>query len=93
LDVQLLKEGSSLALVMREMWETFGIPFQGYQLADFEKRIAEGKNIGHDAITITLTDIIECVKIENLVCWLHGSRIDPTDFFNKLTNKEIKINQ
>lgn len=41
LDVQLLKEGSSLALVMREMWETFGIPFRGYQLADFEKRIAD----------------------------------------------------
>ena len=41
LDVQLLKEGSSLASVMREMWETFGIPFRGYQLADFEKRIAD----------------------------------------------------
>jgi hypothetical protein len=66
---------------------------QNQKVLDFEKRIAEGKNIGHDAITITLTDIIECVKIENLVCWLHGSRIDPTDFFNKLTNKEIKINQ
>ena len=41
LDVQLLKEGSSLASVMREMWETFSIPFRGYQLADFEKRIAD----------------------------------------------------
>ena len=41
LDVQLLKEGSSLALVMREMWETFGIHFRGYQLADFEKGIAD----------------------------------------------------
>lgn len=41
LDVQLLKERSSLALVMREMWETFGIPFRGYQLADFEKRIGD----------------------------------------------------
>ena len=26
---------------MREMWETFSIPFRGYQLADFEKRIAD----------------------------------------------------
>jgi predicted metalloprotease with PDZ domain len=26
---------------MRDMWETFGIPFQGYQLADFEKEIAD----------------------------------------------------
>ena len=41
LDVQLLKEGSSLALVMRDLWETFGIPFRGYQLADFEKGIAD----------------------------------------------------
>jgi predicted metalloprotease with PDZ domain len=41
LDVQLLKKGSSLAQVMRDMWETFGIPFQGYQLADFEKGIAD----------------------------------------------------
>lgn len=41
LDVQLLKEGSSLASVMRDMWETFGIPFRGYQLIDFEKRIAD----------------------------------------------------
>ena len=41
LDFQLLKEGSSLALVMRDLWETFGIPFRGYQLADFEKGIAD----------------------------------------------------
>jgi predicted metalloprotease with PDZ domain len=41
LDVQLLKEGSSLAQVMRDMWQTFGIPFQGYQLAHFEKEIAD----------------------------------------------------
>lgn len=41
LDVQLLKEGSSLALVMRDLWEIFGLPFRGYQLADFEKRIAD----------------------------------------------------
>ena len=66
---------------------------QNLKVLDFEKRIAEGKNIGHDAITITLTDIVEYVKIENLVCWLHDSRIDSNDFFNKLTNKEIKINQ
>ncbi len=41
LDVQLLKEGSSLALVMREMWENFGLPFIGYELHDFEKGIAD----------------------------------------------------
>jgi predicted metalloprotease with PDZ domain len=41
LDVQLLKEGSSLALVMREMWENFGLPFKGYELHDFEKGIAD----------------------------------------------------
>ena len=26
---------------MRDLWETFGIPFRGYQLADFEKGIAD----------------------------------------------------
>jgi predicted metalloprotease with PDZ domain len=26
---------------MRDMWQTFGIPFQGYQLAHFEKEIAD----------------------------------------------------
>ncbi|MCM0060071.1 MAG: M61 family peptidase [Algoriphagus sp.] len=40
LDVQLLKEGSSLALVMREMWENFGLPFKGYEVQDFEKLVA-----------------------------------------------------
>jgi predicted metalloprotease with PDZ domain len=41
LDVQLLKEGSSLAQVMNGMWENFGVPFIGYELQDFEKGIAE----------------------------------------------------
>ncbi|MEY3648438.1 MAG: hypothetical protein RLZ13_1323 [Bacteroidota bacterium] len=40
LDVQLLKEGSSLAQVMNGMWENFGLPFKGYDLTDFEKEIA-----------------------------------------------------
>jgi predicted metalloprotease with PDZ domain len=40
LDVQLLKEGSSLAQVMNGMWENFGLPFKGYELHDFEKGIA-----------------------------------------------------
>ena len=41
LDVQLLKEGSSLAQVMNRMWENFGLPFKGYELHDFEKGIAD----------------------------------------------------
>ena len=41
LDVQLLKEGSSLAQVMNGMWENFGLPFKGYELQDFEKGIAD----------------------------------------------------
>lgn len=51
LDVQLLKEGSSLALVMQDMWQTFGLPFRGYPLEDFEQlitnRFAEPENITH----------------------------------------------
>jgi predicted metalloprotease with PDZ domain len=41
LDVQLLKEGSSLAQVMNRMWENFGLPFKGYELHDFEKGITD----------------------------------------------------
>jgi predicted metalloprotease with PDZ domain len=41
LDVQLLKDGSSLAQVMNGMWENFGLPFRGYDLTDFEKEIAD----------------------------------------------------
>ncbi len=41
LDVLLLKDGSSLAEVMKCMWENFGLPLKGYQLQDFEMRIAE----------------------------------------------------
>ena len=41
LDVQLLKEGSSLVQVMNGMWENFGLPFKGYELHDFEKGIAD----------------------------------------------------
>ncbi|MDA0314386.1 MAG: M61 family peptidase [Bacteroidetes bacterium] len=41
LDVLLLQEGSSLAQVMKDMWENFGLPFKGYELQDFEKRIAD----------------------------------------------------
>jgi len=40
LDVLLLQEGSSLAQVMKGMWENFGLPFKGYKLQDFEKEIS-----------------------------------------------------
>ena len=40
LDVILLQEGSSLAQVMKGMWESFGLPFNGYEVQDFEKQIA-----------------------------------------------------
>jgi predicted metalloprotease with PDZ domain len=40
LDVILLQEGSSLAQVMKDMWEGFGLPFKGYEVQDFEKKIA-----------------------------------------------------
>ena len=39
LDVLLLQEGSSLAQVMKGMWESFGLPFKGYEVQDFEKQI------------------------------------------------------
>jgi predicted metalloprotease with PDZ domain len=40
LDVILLQEGSSLAHVMKGMWENFGLPFKGYKVQDFEKLVA-----------------------------------------------------
>ena len=40
LDVILLQEGSSLAQVMKGMWENFGLPFKGYEVQDFEKLVA-----------------------------------------------------
>jgi predicted metalloprotease with PDZ domain len=40
LDIMLLQEGSSLTEVMKEMWVSFGIPFKGYEVQDFEKLVA-----------------------------------------------------
>ncbi len=40
LDVLLLQESSSLAQVMKGMWENFGLPFKGYEVHDFEKLVA-----------------------------------------------------
>jgi predicted metalloprotease with PDZ domain len=39
IDILLLKNGSSLAQVMRNMWVDFGKPFAGYEFEDFEDRI------------------------------------------------------
>ncbi|WP_035455795.1 hypothetical protein [Algoriphagus terrigena] len=39
IDLLLLKNGSSLAQVMRKMWVDFGKPFIGYELADFENAV------------------------------------------------------
>jgi hypothetical protein len=66
---------------------------QRTKVEEFNKRIAEGKNIGHDPIVIKLKEIVEYVGEENLVCWLHGQRLDSREFFTKLNNNEIKINQ
>jgi hypothetical protein len=66
---------------------------QDIKVADFNKRLAEGKNIGHDPIIIKLQEIVEAVGEKNLICWLHGERIDSVEFFHKLNNKQIKINQ
>lgn len=66
---------------------------QDAKVASFNKRLAEGKNIGHDPIIVKLEEIVKLVGKTNLICWLHGVQIDSTEFFYKLTNKEIKINQ
>ena len=66
---------------------------QDAKVADFDRRLAEGKNIGHDPIIVKLQEIVENVGEENLVCWLHDQQVPPLDFFRWLSNKEIKINQ
>jgi len=66
---------------------------QDVKVADFNRRLAEGKNIGHDPIIIKLEEIVKAVGEENLVCWLHGKQISSVEFFRQLNNKEIKINQ
>lgn len=66
---------------------------QDDKIKQFEKKLEEGKNIGHDPIIITLQEILDHINEEDLVCWLHGSRIDSKEFFQKLRNNEIKINQ
>ncbi len=41
IDVLLLKNGSSLSLIMKEMWEQFGKPFKGYSMSDFDQLVFE----------------------------------------------------
>ena len=66
---------------------------QAEKVTQFEQRISEGKNIGHDAIIVTLKDLVENVGKENLICWLKQSRIDSDIFFDLIENGQIKINQ
>jgi hypothetical protein len=66
---------------------------QQEKIVQFEQRIAEGKNIGRDAITIGINDLLEYVGKENLICWLRGQRITSDTFFNMIEQGEIKINQ
>jgi hypothetical protein len=66
---------------------------QDIKVADFEHRLNEGKNIGHDSIVVSLGEIRQCVGDNNLICWLHGEVTNPVDFFGKLDRKEVKLNQ
>lgn len=66
---------------------------QTEKMMQFEQRKAEGKNIGHDAIKVSIADLLQYVGKKNLVCWLHRTRIDSEEFFNKIEQGQIKINQ
>ena len=59
----------------------------------FEQKTSQNKNIGHDAITVSIEEMIEHIGAENMICWLHGVKIDSRDFFQQVSNKTIKINQ
>ncbi|GMQ35270.1 M61 family metallopeptidase [Algoriphagus taiwanensis] len=58
LDVMLLESGSSLAEVMKSMWEAFGKPNQGYQLKDFKTRITQAMN-SEKVIESFFSDFVE----------------------------------
>jgi hypothetical protein len=66
---------------------------QDEKLVQFEARKAQGKNIGHDAITVNLKDLIEYIGKDNLICWFRKKQIDSKLFFDMIDNGEIKINQ
>lgn len=57
LDSLLLRQGSSLAEVMKEMWLQFGKPFKGYELKDFERLIFD-KFQDKSALTAFFADFI-----------------------------------
>lgn len=59
----------------------------------FEQKASKKENIGHDAITVSIEEMIEHIGAENMICWLHGVKIDSRDFFQQVSNKTIKINQ
>jgi hypothetical protein len=59
----------------------------------FEQKASKQENIGHDAITVSIEEMIEHIGAENMICWLYGVKIDSRDFFQQVSNKTIKINQ
>lgn len=67
LDLMLLEHGSSLAIVMRQMWEKFGKNRTGYALADFEDLLLEASKGGKE-LQIFLEKIVH--GRENLLPYL-----------------------
>lgn len=59
----------------------------------FNEKIQQGKNIGHDAIKISLEEIVEYVGEQNIICWTNKEEVDFSNFFKKIKNKEIKIDE
>lgn len=58
LDVMLLEHGSSLAEIMKSMWEDFGRLNKGYHLEDFKTRITQAMN-SKKAIESFFSDFVE----------------------------------
>jgi hypothetical protein len=59
----------------------------------FEQKASKQENIGHDAITVNIEEMIAHIGAENMICWLHGTKINSQEFFQQVSNKTIKINQ
>jgi predicted metalloprotease with PDZ domain len=77
LDILLLKGGSSLAAVMKKLWEKFGKPFIGYEWSDFENMVldelsdsTEAKSFfssfvyGHEDLFIYIKSLLTEIGIE-----------------------------
>lgn len=65
---------------------------QAAKIKDIKEKTEKMKNIGRDTISINLREILQCIDEQNLICWLHGERIDSTILLEQIKKRKIKTN-